>query len=393
METHETPERVVVIGAGLAAANAVETLRESGFDGSITVVGREPHPPYERPPLTKGFLTGADPIEAAFPHDADWYADRSIRLLSGTAATRIDREASNVALDTGETLPYDALLIATGASPRVPDLPGADSAIYVRTLDDSQRLKAAFEQGGRVAIVGGGWIGLEVAAAARGYGREVTVIEQFDLPLGHILGAEIATYLRDLHVRNGVDVRTGVTVSAITPEGVETSAGAVPADIVVVAVGVAPDVELAAAAGLEVEDGIVVDEHLRTSDPRIYAAGDVANATNTALGRRLRVEHWDNAIRQGKLAGRVIGGEDAAYDWLPYFYTDQFDFSMEYVGRSAPGDEVVVRGSLADSEFIAYWLSGTTVTAAMNVNVWDVNDRLREIVGTSVDRDELTDLR
>ncbi|GAA1954442.1 FAD-dependent oxidoreductase [Nocardioides panacihumi] len=393
METLETPRSVVVIGAGLAAANAVETLRESGFDGSITVVGREPHPPYERPPLTKGFLTGADPIEAAFPHDTDWYADKSIRLLSGTAATGIDRDTGTVTLDTGETLSYDALLLATGASPRVPDLPGAESALYVRTIDDSQRLKAAFEQGGRVAIVGGGWIGLEVAAAARGYGRDVTVIEQFDLPLGHILGAEIATYLRDLHVRNGVDVRTGVTVSAITPEGVETSTGAVPADIVVVAVGVAPDVELAVAAGLEVEDGIVVDEHLRTSDPRIYAAGDVANASNTALGRRVRVEHWDNAIRQGKLAGRVIGGEDAAYDWLPYFYTDQFDFSMEYVGRSAPGDEVVVRGSLADNEFIAYWLSGTTVTAAMNVNVWDVNDRLREIVGTSVDRDELTDLR
>ena len=393
MENQEAPQSVVVIGAGLTAANAVQTLRESGFGGSITLVGREPHPPYERPPLTKGFLTGADPIESAFPHESDWYDTQRIRLLTDTSAVGIDREARTVALSTGETLPYDALLIATGASPRVPDLPGADTAFYVRTIDDSEKLKEAFQEGGRVAIVGGGWIGLEVAAAARGYGRDVTVLEQFDLPLGHILGTDIATYLRDLHTRNGVDVRTGVTVSAITPDGVETSAGSVPADIVVVAVGVAPETALARDAGLEVDNGIVVDEHLRTADPRILAAGDVANAFNTALGTRLRVEHWDNAIRLGKLAARVIAGEDASYDWQPYFYTDQFEFSMEYVGHAATDDEVVVRGSLEDNEFVAYWLSGSKVTAAMNVNIWDVNDRLREMVGTSVDRDELTDLR
>ena len=393
METHETPQSVVVIGAGLTAANAVETLRESGFEGSITIVGREPHPPYERPPLTKGYLTGADPLESAFPHDSEWYDAQRIRLLSDTSAVGIDRKARTVALSTGETLPYDALLIATGASPRVPNLPGADTAFYVRTIDDSEKLKAAFEQGGRVAIVGGGWIGLEVAAAARGYGRDVTVLEQFDLPLGHILGTDIATYLRDLHVRNGVDVRTGVSVTAITPDGVTTSAGTVPADIVVVAVGVAPETGLAGDAGLEVDNGIVVDQHLRTSDPRILAAGDVANAFNTTLGTRLRVEHWDNAIRLGKLAGRVIAGEDASYDWQPYFYTDQFEFSMEYVGHAATDDEVVVRGALEDNEFIAYWLDGTKVTAAMNVNIWDVNDRLREIVGTEVDPETLTDMR
>jgi 3-phenylpropionate/trans-cinnamate dioxygenase ferredoxin reductase subunit len=221
----------------------------------------------------------------------------------------------------------------------------------------------------------------------------VTVLEQLELPLGRVLGTDVATYLRDLHARNGVDVRTGVTVSAIAPDGVETSAGRVPADVVVVAVGVAPDTGLAAGAGLEVDNGIVVDEHLRTADPRILAAGDVANAHNSALGARLRVEHWDNAIRQGRLAARVILGEDAAYDWRPYFFTDQFQFSMEYVGRNSPGDDVVVRGSLEDDEFVAYWLDGSTVTAAMNVNIWDVNDRLRDLVGTTVDRDDLPDLR
>jgi 3-phenylpropionate/trans-cinnamate dioxygenase ferredoxin reductase subunit len=289
MESPRTPERVVVIGAGLAAAHAVETLRDGGFDGTVTVVGREPHPPYERPPLTKGFLTGADPLDAAFPHDAGWYDDHRVRLLTGTEAVRLDREAGTVALDSGEALGYDALLLVTGASPRVPDVPGAETAHYVRTIADAERLKAALEGGGRVAIVGGGWIGLEVAAAARGHGCEVTVLEQLELPLGRVLGTDVATYLRDLHARNGVDVRTGVTVSAIAPDGVETSTGRVPADVVVVAVGVAPDTGLAAGAGLEVDNGIVVDEHLRTADPRILAAGDVANAHNSALGARLRV--------------------------------------------------------------------------------------------------------
>lgn len=393
MDTPRTPDSVVVVGAGLAAATAVETLRECGFDGDITVVGREPHPPYERPPLTKGFLTGADPLESVFPHDAGWYDAQRVRLRTGTTAVGIDREARTVALDTGESLTYDALLLATGASPRVPDVPGADTALSVRTIADSERLKAALEGAGRVAVVGGGWIGLEVAAAARGHGCDVTVLEQLDLPLGRVLGPDIATYLRDLHVRNGVDVRTGVSVSAITADGVQTSAGPVPADVVVVAVGVAPDTGLAEAAGLEVDNGIVVDERLRTTDPRILAAGDVANAANTTLGTRLRVEHWDNAIRQGRLAAQVVLGQEAAYDWHPYFFTDQFQFSMEYVGRSSPGDDVVVKGSLADDQFVAYWLDGDTVTAAMNVNIWDVNDRLRALIGTVVRRDDLPDLR
>ncbi|GAB7005912.1 FAD-dependent oxidoreductase [Nocardioides sp. AN3] len=389
----EIPQSVVVVGAGLTAAKVVETLRGGGFEGSITLVGREPHPPYERPPLTKAYLTGADPLEKAFPHELEWYDAQSVRLISGVTATGIDRDARTVTLSTGDAVPYDALVIATGATPRVPDLPGADSAHYMRTIEDSQRLRTALEQGGRVAIVGGGWIGLEVAAAARRYDCEVTVLEQFDLPLGHILGKELATYLRDLHLRNGVDVRTGVTVSAITPTGVETSAGAVEAGTVVVAVGVAPDADLARGAGLEVDNGIVVDEHLRTADPRIYAAGDVANAHNTTLGKRLRVEHWDNAIRQGRLAAAGILGRDSAYDWQPYFYTDQFEFSMEYVGHSSPDDQVVVRGSLENDQFVAYWLSEGRVTAGMNVNIWDVNDRLREMVGTQVDPDQLTDLQ
>jgi len=250
--------------------------------------------------------------------------------------------------------------------------------------------------------VGGGWIGLELAAAAREGGMEVTVLEMAPLPLGQVLGETVARYLVDLHTRHGVEIRTGVTVESIEttdgrPSGVVTTDGVLPADLVVVAIGAAPVTALAEAAGLAVTEpkaggGITIDEHLRTSAPHIWAAGDVANATHTRLGP-LRVEHWDNAIRQGKAVARSMLGQDVSYDWEPYFYTDQFDFGMEYVGRGSPSDDVEIRGSLESGEFIAYWLDGDTITAGMNVNIWDVNDQLRELVGTTVDRGALTDLR
>lgn len=396
------PASIVIVGAGLAAANTVEGLRDEGYDGALSVVGAEPHPPYERPPLTKSFLSGAKPIGVVYPHDEGWYTGKRVELLKGTTAVSLDPASQQIQLDSGRTLEYDAVLLATGASPRVPDLPGADSASYLRTIEDSQKLKTLFEKGGRLAIVGGGWIGLEAAAAARGYDVEVTVLEMDDLPLHKVLGDELARYLADLHSKHGVDLRTGVKVSRITSEGVETADGVVPADVVLVAVGAAPNTELAESAGLslarrELGGGILVDEHLRASAPGVFAAGDVANARNTLLDAHVRVEHWDNAIRQGKLAARSMLGLEGAYDWQPYFYTDQFEFGMEYVGHGSPDDEVVIRGDKESGEFIAYWLSptesGDRVTAAMNVNIWDVNDELRKIVGTTVDRRDLTDLR
>ncbi|MEP9384983.1 NAD(P)/FAD-dependent oxidoreductase [Nocardioides cheoyonin] len=390
-----TPASIVVIGAGLAAANAVETLREEGYAGSLTVVGSEPEPPYERPQLSKEYLLGDS--EFGLVHEAEWYAERDVRLLTGVTATALDREARTVTLDSGETLPYDALLLATGATPRVPDLPGIDSAYFLRTVADARRLKAALTPGARVVLVGGGWIGLEVAAAARAHDAQAVVLEAAGLPLYNVLGPDIARYLVDLHIQHGVEIRTGVKVEAIEPDGVITGDGKVAADVVVVAIGAVPETTLAQGAGLVVSNGIEVDEHLRTSDPQIYAAGDVALATSTLLGP-LRVEHWDNAIRQGQLAAKAMlagpdGGKDDVYDWLPYFYTDQFEFSMEYVGRGSAADDVVVRGDQGGNEFIAYWLREGIVTAGMNVGIWDVNDKLREIVGTSPDPDELTDLR
>ena len=393
METTSTPDRIVIVGGGLAAVHAVETLREEGHDGSLTVVAAESHPPYQRPPLSKSFLKGDKPLDVVYPHDEAWWAEQGVRLLTGRTAASLELgDEAGVRLDDGETLGFDALLLATGATPRVPDLPGARQALYLRTIEDSQRLRRVLEAGGRMVIVGGGWIGLEVAAAARGAGLDVTVLERDPLPLQRILGDRMAQHVADLHARHGVEIRTGVAVSEIRPDAVVTDHGTVPADHVLVAVGAAPSVGLAQQAGLACDNGILVDQRLRSSDPRVLAAGDVANAAHATLGR-LRVEHWDNAIRQGRLAARSLLGREVSYDWAPYFYTDQFDFGMEYVGHGSPDDEVVVRGSLEDGEFIAYWLKGTTVTAAMNVNIWDVSDRLRELVGTTVDPDGLTDLR
>ncbi|GAB3853937.1 FAD-dependent oxidoreductase [Nocardioides maradonensis] len=386
----EPVQEIVVVGGGLAAAKAVEALRDEGYAGGITVVSGEQEPPYERPQLSKEYLLGDK--DFALLHDEQWYADRDVTLISATRATRIDLDAGTVHLEDGTDRPFDRLLLATGATPRQLDLPGADHAVTLRTIEDARRVQEALEPGRRVVLIGGGWIGLEVAAAARSRGAEAVVLEAGPLPLGNVLGPELAQHLVDLHRSHGVDVRTGVKVEAIEPDGVVTSDGKVAADLVVMAVGAAPATALAEAAGLAVDNGVVVDQHLRTADPRVFAAGDVARAESSLFGP-LRVEHWDNAIRQGRLAARAMLGREGEYDWAPYFYTDQFEFSMEYVGHGAPDDEVVVRGDLAGNAFIAYWLRDGTVTAGMNVGIWDVNDRLRAMVGTRVEPDQLTDLR
>jgi 3-phenylpropionate/trans-cinnamate dioxygenase ferredoxin reductase subunit len=388
MGTEDTND-IVVIGAGLAAASAIEALRDEGYAGRLTLVGKEPELPYERPQLSKDFLSGAK--EFKLSHDEAWYAEKDVTVLTGTTATALDLDNGTVTLDNGEALRFDTLLLATGANPRTPPIPGIENAVTLRTVEDARGLKDAIEPGTRVVTVGGGWIGLEVAASATALGGKAVVIEALAQPLLNVLGPELAEHVAALHTRHGVEIHTGTTVEAIEPGLVRTSAGEIPADIVLVAVGAAPATGLAADAGLEVGDGIGVDERLRTSDPRVFAAGDVALAKHTVLGP-LRVEHWDNAIKQGRLVARTMLGKEGVYDWQPYFFTDQFEFSMEYVGRSAPEDEVLLRGNTEGDEFIAYWRRGATVTAAMNVGIWDVNDKLRELVGTDADPDQLTDL-
>ena len=391
----------VIVGASLAGATAAATLRDEGFDGRIVLIGAEPHRPYERPPLSKGYLWGTSARDEVFVHPGGWYAEHAVELSLGTTVRSIDRAAREVVLAGGERLAYDRLLLTTGSVPRRLTVPGASDfgVQYLRTLDDSERIRDAFTRARRVAIIGAGWIGLETAAAARAAGLEVTVLESARLPLLRVLGAEVAEVFAQLHREHGVDLRLGVDVAALVGTGadgggavtgVELGDGTtVSADLVLVGIGITPATGLAADAGLEVVDGIRVDERLRTSDPAIFAAGDVANAFHVGLGRPIRVEHWENARRQGALAARSMLGLAGEFDRLPYFFSDQYDLGMEYVGYVEPGayDQVVLRGDVAGREFIAFWLAGGKVLAGMNVNVWDVAEEVEALIG----RDRVVD--
>jgi len=391
-----TERGVVIVGAGLAAAHVASTIRDAGDERPVLIVGDEGKAPYERPGLSKGVLQGKDAPESLYVHDADWYEEHDVQTRFDDPATAIDLAEQTVQVASGEKIRYADLVIATGARPRTLDLPGIGlSGVHsLRRLPDSLVLKGSFAEGRRLVVIGAGWIGLEVAAAASQAGVEVTVLEYADVPLHAALGDRMGTYFAGLHRSHGVDVRTGVSVTGI--EGSSTVAGVragdelFPADLVLVGVGAVPNIELAQHAGLTVDNGIVVDDQLRARE-HVFAIGDVANATSTALGTRVRVEHWDNAIRQGALAGRVLLGEDARYDWQPYFYTDQYELGMEYVGRGAPDDDVVLRGSEESGEFVAFWQRNGVVTAAMNVNIWDVNDTLRALIGRTIDSERLAD--
>ncbi|MEP6817518.1 MAG: FAD-dependent oxidoreductase [Marmoricola sp.] len=390
---------IVVVGGGLSAAKAVEQLRESGFDGSIVLYGDELHLPYERPPLSKGYLLGNDPLDQATVNDRQWYDEHNVELRLGTVVTGIDL-ADKVVHSAGGDQTYDQLLLATGAAPRTLAMADDSGApvTYLRTIEDSDRLKRGFAEGNRVTIVGGGWIGLEVAAAARAAGCEVTVLESLDLPLLRVLGPEVAERFAALHRAHGVDLRTQVELASVEKNGAGVvvrlaDGGVVEADLLVVGVGVVPNTRPAEEAGLDVDNGVLVDEQLRSSDPAVFAAGDLANAQHPLLGRRLRVEHWDNAIGQGQTAARNMLGEGVAYDRLPYFFTDQYDLGMEYVGSiGAHGyDQVVLRGFPAEEAFSAFWLREGRVLAGMHANDWDAIDPIRQIVGTSPDLAALTD--
>lgn len=387
---------LLIVGAGLAAASLADELRDAGDERSVLMVGDEGERPYERPGLSKGVLLGQDPMESVYVHEAGHYNSRGIQTRWRDAVERIDPDNRTAQLASGEQVTYTDLVLATGATPRrLPiegmDLPGVHT---LRRIPDSEAIKATFGAGRRLVIIGGGWIGLEVAAAARQAGTDVTVLETGTVPLAGPLGPRLGEYFARLHTSHGVDLRTGMSAAAIEGDervtGVRVGMETIPADAVVVAVGAAPNTQLAESAELDVENGILVDERLRAGD-NIYAVGDVANAMNTALGERIRVEHWDNAIRQGKLAAKVLAGSDEVYDWQPYFYTDQFDLGMEYVGRSTPQDEVVLRGELDSGEFLAFWLRSGVLAAAMNVNIWDVSDQLRAHIGREIPVERLTD--
>jgi 3-phenylpropionate/trans-cinnamate dioxygenase ferredoxin reductase subunit len=393
------PGRIVVVGGGLAAASCCDELRRRAYDGPLVVVGAEPHLPYERPPLSKGYLMGSQELDTVFVHPQDWYDERGIELRLDETATGLDLAARTVTV-AGEQLGYDRLLLATGATPR--RLPLLDDAgvptLYLRDVDDSQQVKATFGEGRRVLVVGAGWIGLEVAAAARTAGCEVVVVETVSQPLLRVLGPELGTMFAAMHREHGVDLRTGVSLdSARQEEGMSvvelSDGGSVSADAVVAGVGVLPSTEPGSGAGLETDNGIVVDARLCTSDPHVFAAGDVANAYHPVLGRHVRVEHWDNAIAQGRAAARSMLGGEEPYERLPYFFSDQYDFGMEYVGHVGPDgyDELVVRGDLASRVFTAFWVHEGRVVAGMHANDWDAIEPLRAVLDAG--RVDLGDLR
>ena len=390
-------EALVIAGAGLAGAKAAETLRAEGFDGPVVLIGAENERPYERPPLSKDYLMGKAERESIYVHPRDWYREHNVDLRLGTAVTGIDRERHEIKLADGSRVGYSRLLLATGSSPRRLPVPGASlqGVHYLRTVGDSDGIRQAFQGAERVVVIGAGWIGLEAAAAARTAGAEVAIVETAELPLLRVLGREVAEVFAGLHRANGVDLRMGVGVDEITgtgdrASGVRLSDGShIPADAVVVGVGITPNTQLAEAAGLEVSNGILADASLRTSDPDIYAAGDVSRAYHPLLKSSIRVEHWSNARNQPQTAAKAMLGQEAVYDRLPYFYTDQYDLGMEYSGYVEPGgyDEVVFRGDRQRREFVAFWLSEGRVLAGMNVNVWDVNDAVQSLIrrGTPVD--------
>lgn len=377
---------IVIIGGGIAAANAARELRDRGHENGLVVLAAEPHLPYERPPLSKGILLGDATPESTHVMEQDWYDANEVDLRTGTEATSIDLDRRQVHAGA-ESVPYDRLLLATGATPRrLPDLEDAGVPVtYLRTVDDSVALKRSLS--GTILVVGAGWIGLEVAAAARLAGADVTVVDPAEQPLLGVLGPELGARFADLHREHGVDLRLGTSVESAAGGAVRLSDGhELTPDLVVVGIGAVPDDRLGREAGLAVDNGILVDATLRTSDPYVFAVGDVANHHHPVLGRRIRVEHWDTAQHQGRAAARAMLGEDEPYTRLPYFFTDQYDMGMEYVGSVGPDgpDEVVIRGKDLVSGLTVLWAEDGTVVAGMQANDWDATDTIRALVGKPV---------
>ena len=390
----------IIIGASLAGAKAAQTLREEGFGGRVVLIGEEPVRPYERPPLSKEYLQGKAEADAAFVHDPGYYDQHDIDLRLSTRVRGLEPRDREVVLASGERIGYDAVLLATGAVPRRLQVPGAALAgvHYLRDLADAERLRAAITAGGRVVVIGAGWIGCEVAASARQLGADVAMVERGRLPLERVLGPELGRFYRDVHADHGVELHSGVGVEALRGgDRVEqvrlTDGTALAADVVVVGVGVTPRVELAEAAGLTLGNGVVTDEYLATSAAGVFAAGDVASAWHPLLARRIRLEHWSSALNQGPAAARNMLGRRVRYEQLPYFYSDQYDVGMEYSGHAPGWDRVVFRGDPASRGFIAFWLKDGRVAAGMNVNVWDVAGPIAALVasGRPVEESRLLD--
>jgi 3-phenylpropionate/trans-cinnamate dioxygenase ferredoxin reductase component len=395
-----TQQTFVIVGGGLAGAKAAQTLRDEGFDGRVVLLGDEDVAPYERPPLSKDYLRGDAGRDAIWAQEEGWYDAHDVELRTGTHVAEVVPASSEVVLDGGERIGYDQLLLATGSAAKRIPIPGAElEGVHVlRTVADSDALREALSPGARVVVIGAGWIGCEVAASARQRGAEVAMVAPEEVPLERVLGPEVGAIYRDVHAKQGVELVLGTGVEAIEgngrASGVRVAGGRIlPADVVVLGVGAAPRLELAQAAGLRVEDGVLADDRLRASVPNIYVAGDIARAQHPILGETVRVEHWGTALEQGPVAARNMLGQDVAYDRIPYFFSDQYDVGMEYAGHALTYDRVVFRGDPSTFEFMAFWMRGDRVAAGTNVNVWDVNEDIQALVrnGASVSDEALRD--
>ena len=394
------PRTVAVVGAGLAGGKTVEALRAEGYDGRIILFGDELHRPYERPPLSKGYLQGNDARGSVFVHPEGWYTEHDVDLRLGVEVTGLDRHAHELMTHDGEPVRYDRLVLATGRD-------AAPAAAARRRSAGRRTTCARSTTATRCAPCsarderGGGRRGMDRPrdrGGRPGAGATVTVLESAELPLLRVLGPRMAQVFADLHRENGVDLRLGASVSVV-PRGpvrrdaVSSSATAAWSRRTRWWSGSGSARTSTSPARQACRgDGVLVDANLRSSDPRIFAVGDVANAQHPVLGRRIRVEHWANALHQPEVVATSVLGRDAVYDRLPYFFTDQYDLGMEYVGYADAGyDEVVVRGDLDAREFVALWVRDGRVVAGMNVNVWDVTDRIRDIIlaGQSADAFEM----
>ena len=399
-------QRYVIVGANLAGGTAAITLREEGFDGEIVLIGAEPHPPYERPPLSKEYLQGGKPFEDALLKQVNYYADHNIQTRFGTRAVRVNPHDQVIELEGGGRTPYDKVLVATGVRNRRLRIPGADlEGIYdLRTVDDADRIRARSRSGSRAVLVGMGFIGSEVAASLRHRGVEVTVIEPFKTPLYRVLGEQIGRVFEAFHRENGVRMLFEESVTAFEGTGhvqrVVTSAGRrIECDFVVVGVGVEPVTDLVVDAGVKIDNGIVVDEYCQTDVDGIYAAGDVANHFHPLFGRRVRVEHWQNAIHQGQAAARSMLGKREPYTDVHWFWSDQYDCNVQYAGFHTGWDELVVRGSLEERSAVVFYMQEQRIAAAVAFNRGKDLQRAMSLIKARVQvepavlQDESIDLR
>ena len=393
-------ERFVIVGAGLTGGSAVVALREAGFQGDLVLIGAEPEVPYERPPLSKEYLRGETTFEDTLVRPPNFYADNGIETHFGIRATKVDLDGKVVELEGGNRVPYDKVLITTGGRNRRPPLPGLDlEGVYdLRTVSDADRIRSQVAPGRKVVIAGMGFIGSEVAASLRMLGMEVSVIARSRLPLDRVLGEQIARVMESIHRDQGVEMVFEDAVETFEGSGrverVRTQDGRVIAcDFVVVGLGIEPITEVVAGSAIRIENGIVVDEYCRTSVEGVYAAGDVANHYHPLFGRRIRVEHWQHAIKHGQAAARNMLGNQKPYDEVYWFWSDQYTYNLQYAGFATDWDELIVRGSLEKRKFIAFYLKGGRILATVGMNRGkDVHQSMGLIkAGIQVDRARLRD--